>query len=151
MTLRCLSRSRRWARAFIISAVDGPPVILPPLEATVAPGQLFVYVVNATNHPGEFNVADLPTQLCEHESCSSGEVIQDRSFGIVAGYPTQSVRWPVSASNSLGTGTNFFSLTVLPPGVLQITSSTAATASKGAPFSYQVHRAGSDGCRTADG
>ena len=123
--------------AFIISAVDGPPRILPPLEATVSEGQLFVYVVNATNHPGSFNVADLPTQLSS-ANIQQGEVIQDKNFGIVAGYPSQSVRWPVSASNSLGTGTDVFTLNVLPPGVLRITSSTAATASKGVPFSYQV-------------
>jgi hypothetical protein len=123
--------------AFIISAVDGPPKILPPLEKTITRGQLFVYVVNATNHPGSFNVANLPTQLAG-ASVQQGEVIQDTSFGIVAGYPSQSVRWPVSASNSLGTGTDTFSLTVIEPGTLRITSSTAATASKGVAFSYQV-------------
>jgi hypothetical protein len=123
--------------AFIISAVDGPPRILPPLEAPVSQGQLFVYVVNATNHPGSFNVANLPTQLAG-TNLQQGEVIQDTSFGIVAGYPSSSVRWPVSATNSLGTGSDTFNLTVLPPGTLQITSSTAATASQGVPFSYQV-------------
>lgn len=123
--------------AFIISAVDGPPRILPPLEATVSQGQLFVYVVNATNHPGSFDVAGLPTQL-SGGNLQPGEVIQDKSFGIVAGYPAGSVSWPVSATNSLGTGNDTFSLTVLPPGVLRITSSTAATAAKGVPFSYQV-------------
>ena len=127
--------------AFIISAVDGPPVIQPPLEATVNAGQLFVYVVNATNHPGTFNVADLPTQTSSSD-VQRGEVIQDKSFGIVAGYPTQSRQWPVSATNSLGTGSNVFFLNVLQPGTLQITSSTAATASKDAPFSYQVLAAG---------
>lgn len=123
--------------AFIISAVDGPPVIQPPLEATISAGQLFVYVVNATNHPGSFNVADLPTQFSGSVG-QLGEVVQDQSFGIVAGYPAQSVEWPVSATNSLGTGTSTFRLTVLEAGTLQITSSTAATASKGVPFSYQV-------------
>ena len=127
--------------AFIISAVDGPPVIQPPLEATVSAGQLFVYVVNATNHPGSFNVADLPTQLSS-SNVQLGEVVQDKNFGIVAGFPTESKQWPVSASNSLGTGTNVFKLNVLPPGTLQITSSTAASAAKGVAFSFQVLAAG---------
>ena len=123
--------------AFIISAVDGPPVILPPLEATVSSGQLFVYVVKATNHPGSFNVADLPTQSSSF-NVQRGEVIQDKSFGIVAGYPTDSTRWTVSATNSLGTGANEFTLNVLPSDTLSITSSTAGSASKNVPFSFQV-------------
>ena len=127
--------------AFIISAVDGPPRILPPLEATVSSGQLFVYVVNATNHPGSFNVADLPTQLSS-SNVQPGEVIQDKAFGIVAGYPTETKQWPVSATNSLGTGSDVFRLNVLPPGATSITSSTAASASKGVPFSFQVLAAG---------
>ena len=127
--------------AFIISAVDGPPVIQPPLEATVSSGQLFVYVVHATNHPGSFNVGDLPTQLSA-SNVQPGEVIQDKTFGIVAGYPTAPKQWSVSATNSLGTGTNVFNLNVLPLGTLNITSSTAASASKGVPFSFQVLAAG---------
>ena len=123
--------------AFIISAIDGPPVILPPIEATISEGQLFVYVVNATNHPGSFDVGNLPTDLSS-ANIQQGEVIQDKSFGIVAGYPSQNMQWQVSATNSLGTGTDVFSLTVLPPGTLHITSSTAATAAKGVPFSFQV-------------
>ena len=115
--------------AFIISAVDGPPVIQPPMEATVTAGQLFTYVINATNHPGSFAASNLPPGL-----------EQDPVFGTVAGYPTEPgvTRIPISATNSLGTGSNVFTLTVVPPGNLQITSSTAASAAKGVPFSYQT-------------
>lgn len=115
--------------AFLISAIDGPPVIQQPLTATVTVGQLFAYVIRATNAPGSFTAANLPPGI-----------ISDNSFGWIAGFPTQAGTFqiPISATNTLGTGSAVLTLTVLPDQPLAIKSSTTAVGAKGSPFKFQV-------------
>ena len=117
------------ATAFLISAVDGPPVILPPLEVTVSVGQLFIYVITATNAPGFFGTSNLPPG-----------VVADDLFGLIGGFPTQPGRYqiPINATNALGTGSHVLTLNVMPAADLAITSSTRAAGAKGKPFSFQV-------------
>ena len=114
---------------FIISAIDGPPVIQSALDVTVTQGQLFIYLIDATNGAGVFTAGNLP----------SG-VRADGNFGIVGGFPTQPGNFalPLTASNSVGTGSATLMLHVLPAPALAITSSTSASGSIYKPFRFQV-------------
>jgi hypothetical protein len=115
--------------AFLISAIDGPPVIQPPLTATVTVGQLFAYVIKASNAPGSFTAANLPPGI-----------VSDTSFGWIAGFPTQAGTYqiPITASNTMGSGSAVLTLTVVPDQPLAIKSSTGAAGAKGTPFKFQV-------------
>ena len=122
---------------FIISAVYGLPVIQGPFNITVTEGQLFIYVISATNHPGSFTVTNLPPG-----------VIYDPSFGLIGGFPDIPDATPVTfqlqlnATNALGTGSATLNLTVLPAPPLAITSSTTAAGRVGEPFNFQVYAPG---------
>ena len=118
---------------FIISAVDGPPVIQGPLDITVTAGQLFVYVISATNAPGNFNVTNLPDR-----------VIFDPDYGLIGGFPENpgTKQLQLNATNSLGTGSATLTVTVLPAPPLAITSSTSARGRVGKRFKFQVHAPG---------
>jgi hypothetical protein len=115
--------------AFLISAIDGPPRLPQQVNLTVTVGQLFAYVIEATNAPGSFSATALPPGL---------EMSSD--FGWICGFPTQpgTTRIPITATNSLGTGSGILNLTVLPDTQLSIKSSTKAAGAKGAPFLFQV-------------
>jgi hypothetical protein len=114
---------------FIISAVDGPPVIQGQTSITVNAGQLFIHIVEATNVPGQFAATNLPPGI-----------VFDGDFGLIGGYPTTPGTYNVglSASNSLGTGSAILTVNVLPAGALAITTSTRAAGSVGDPFRFQV-------------
>jgi len=117
---------------FIISAVDGPPVIQGPFDITVTEGQLFIYVISATNAPGSFSVTNLPPEL-----------LFAADFGLIGGFPKAgTIQLPLNATNSLGTGLAILTLTVLPAPPLAITSSTTAAGRVGEPFKFQVHAPG---------
>lgn len=114
---------------FIISVVDGPPVITSPTSITVNAGQLFVYTVETTNGAGSFLATNLPPG-----------VTYDAARGQIGGYPTTPGTYQVGmvASNSIGSGTATLTVNVLPAGSLAITSSTRAAGSVGDPFRFQV-------------
>jgi hypothetical protein len=114
---------------FIISVVDGPPVITSPTSITVNAGQLFVYTVEATNAAGQFVATGLPST-----------VIYDPNYGQIGGRWNMPGTYQVgmSASNSIGTGTATLTVNVQQPGALAITSSTRAAGSVGDPFRFQV-------------
>lgn len=118
---------------FIISAVDGPPVIQGPFDITVTAGQLFIYVISATNAPGSFGVTNEPDN-----------VIVDPDFGLIGGFPekTGTKQLQLNATNSLGTGSATLTVTVLPAPPLAITSSTSAAGRVGKRFKFQVHAPG---------
>jgi hypothetical protein len=118
---------------FIISAIDGPPVITSPTEITINAGQLFAYTIEATNTPGDFVVTGLPAG-----------VRYDAASGWIGGRPTTPAKYQVgmSASNSLGTGTAILTVNVVQPAALAITSSTRVAGGLGDPFRFQVLAAG---------
>lgn len=114
---------------FIISAVDGPPVMTSPTTITVNQGQLLVYTLDATNLPGHLdNVTNLPDGVTFSPN------------GTISGYPTTpgTYQLGLSFSNLIGTGTATVTVNVLPPAALAITSSTRAAARVDEPFRFQV-------------
>jgi hypothetical protein len=114
---------------FIISVVDGPPVITSPTSITVNEGQLFIYTVETTNAAGAFTASPLPDGV---------KYNSDR--GLIGGNPKTAGTYPVgiAASNSIGTGTATLTLIVQKAGTLAITSSTRAAGGVGDPFRFQV-------------
>ncbi|MFL6582903.1 MAG: putative Ig domain-containing protein [Chthoniobacterales bacterium] len=116
---------------FIISAVDGPPVLTSPTGITVNQGQLFIYTVEATNMPAELtDVSGLP----------SDNSIQFNPAGFIGGYPQTPGRYQlgISLSNIVGTTNATLTLDVQAAATLAITSSTRAAAGVGDPFRFQV-------------
>ncbi|MFL6526912.1 MAG: Ig domain-containing protein [Chthoniobacterales bacterium] len=114
---------------FIISVVDGPPVITSPTDITVNQGQLFVYTVDATNIPAQLdNVSGLPAGIAFDPA------------GFIGGYPNTpgTYQLGLSLSNRVGTGTATLTVHVQKAGTLTITSSTRAAAGLDDPFRFQV-------------
>jgi hypothetical protein len=116
---------------FIISAVDGPPVITSPTEITVNAAQLFVYSVEATN---------VPARLDDVSGLPSDGSIQFSPAGFIGGYATSPGTYTLglSLSNLIGTGTATLTLHVLPANGLSISSSTRAAAGVDDRFHFQV-------------
>ena len=86
------------------------------------------YQITASNTPTSFGAGGLPPGLTI-----------DPATGIVGGTPTAAGNYQVTflATNSGGTGTATFTVTILPPAPV-ITSPTAAGATVGTAFSYQI-------------
>lgn len=113
---------------FLITPIDGPPQIVSPLDFTANAGELFIYVIEATNAPGTYTVTNLPAG-----------VVYDSDFGIIGGFPAAGdYKLLMNATNSIGTGSATLTLHVNPAASLTIVSSTSGVGRVGKPFTFQV-------------
>jgi hypothetical protein len=111
----------------VLVVLPPPPVITSGSNAMATEGSPFSYQITATNNPASYGASGLPAGLTVN------------SFGLISGTPTATGTSDISisATNAGGTGNATLALIVLPPPPV-ITSGSAATATVGVPFSYQI-------------
>ena len=114
---------------FFTTTTGGSPQITSAGAATGTVGTAFSYQITATNSPTSFNATGLPAGLGI-----------DTSSGLISGTPTSAgiSNVTLSATNASGTGTGALTLTINPAAIPVITSSSNATGTVGAAFSYQI-------------
>ncbi|MFI5363539.1 MAG: beta strand repeat-containing protein, partial [Elusimicrobiota bacterium] len=114
--------------ALILTISPPPPVITSALAVMGIAGTPFSYQLAATNSPTSFGAVNLPAGLSVNAS-----------DGLISGTPLSSgtANVGLSASNAGGTGAAVLVLKI-DPRTLVVTSTLAAFAVVGAPFSYQI-------------
>lgn len=85
--------------AAIRANYTGRPQISSPTTASGTVGQLFNYILTASNSPTDFTVGSLPPGL-------TFQILQNPTRGVISGVPTTAgtVNVPISASNAAGAG-----------------------------------------------
>ena len=104
------------------------PVISSPATAAGAVGVAFNYSITASNSPTSYSASGLPAGLSVNTTS-----------GAITGMPTAAGATSVTigATNAGGTGTKTLTLTIVPLAPV-ITSSSSATGTTGAAFSYTI-------------
>ncbi|MCW1926476.1 putative Ig domain-containing protein [Luteolibacter arcticus] len=100
--------------------------ITSPLTASGTPGEAFEYEIIATKEPTSYGAVGLPPGLTI-----------DTTTGVISGTPTTVGSYSVTISATDGMGTDTATLTIR-IGVPSITSTTIASGSTTASFSYQI-------------
>ena len=107
----------------------GPPVITSPSTVTGGKGATFSFQIVGTNYPTLYTGSSLPTGLSINSAT-----------GLISGTPSATGTWStsVTAGNTLGTGSQALTMTIIniPPPV--ITSPGTALAIKSSLFTYQI-------------
>jgi hypothetical protein len=129
VTITATNAGGTGTNSFTLTIAQVPPVITSATAATTTVGAAFSYQITATGAPiFSYNATSLPAGLTVNPAT-----------GLISGTATASGSYPVTvvAVNPAGPGSQTVTITVLPPAPV-ITSATAAAASYGAPFSYQI-------------
>ena len=118
--------------ATVVLTLNAAPVITSTLSATATRGTAFTYQISADSSPTSFDATGLP-----------GGLSINTSNGLISGTPNVAAgtfNVSISATNSTGTGTAILTISLSEPilGAPVITSTLAATATRGTAFTYQI-------------
>ncbi|MDO8413297.1 MAG: putative Ig domain-containing protein [Gallionellaceae bacterium] len=130
VTLSATNAGGTGSQTFTLTVNPPAPVVTNPGSMTAASGA-FSYQIIATNSPTSYNVTATGLTL----SVDSSGLVTGTLPGV--GTPTN-YSVTLDASNSTGTGSQTFTLTVNPAGAPVTTNPGSMTAASGSAFSYQI-------------
>ncbi|MBA3354067.1 MAG: putative Ig domain-containing protein, partial [Blastocatellia bacterium] len=111
-----------------LTFAEPPPVLTGVFNATILRDAAFTYSITANNNPTSYFAFVLPAGLSVNNATGliSGAAVVEGSYS-----------FSITATNSGGTGSDTFELTVLPPTPV-ITSLGTASGAVGSDFAYQI-------------